>query len=248
MKNFISTIIIAGVSLLAMVTSVYATPVSDALRKGVSSKAFEVDISSCGLTVNQVNTEYTNFICSDSMAWVLGSSTKYEVSGDKVEKILLSYRYDVADAQEKQKEINSVVNTVVSGAKNCKTDYDKAKFVYDYLIDNFKYDKTLKNQTTYDLYTKKTGTCKAFALAYKEILTKLNVQCDVVISRAISHEWNVVKIGDVWYNVDVSGASILGADRDNFFLKSEMFYSLLGYDGGVIMNGATVVKTKNYGE
>lgn len=246
MKNFISAIIITGISLLTMVVGVYASPTSDALRKGVSSKASEVDVSSYGLTISQINTEYTDFICSESSAWILGNSTKYEVSGDKVEKILLSYRYDSTDIAKKQKEINVVVNDIVSKAKNCKTEYDKAKFVYDYLIDNFKYDTTLKNQTTYDFYTKKSGTCRAFALAYKDILTKLNVSCDVVISRAISHEWNVVKIGNVWYNVDVSGASILNANRENFFLKSEMFYNLLGYEGGTIVNGVTVSKTDNY--
>ena len=78
------------------------------------------------------------------------------------------------------------------------------------------------------IYTKKSGTCKTFALAYKEILTKLNVSCDVVVSKAMAHEWNVVKMGNAWYNIDVSGANILSGNRDDFFLKSEMFYNILG--------------------
>ena len=229
MKNFISAIIITGVGLVTMATGVYASPVSDALRNGVNNKATEVDVSSCGLTVNQANTEYTDFVCSDDKAWMLQNVAKYEVSGDKVVKVILDYKYDI-----------------VSSAKSCKTDYDKAKFVYDYLIDNFKYDNTLSNQTTYDLYTKKSGTCKTFALAYKEILTKLNVSCDVVVSKAMAHEWNVVKMGNAWYNIDVSGANILSGNRDDFFLKSEMFYNILGYNGGTIINGITVSKTDNY--
>ena len=34
--------------------------------------------------------------------------------------------------------------------------------------------------------------------------------------------------------------------RDDFFLKSEMFYNILGYNGGTIINGITVSKTDNY--
>ena len=246
MKNFISAIIITGVGLVTMATGVYASPVSDALRNGVNNKATEVDVSSCGLTVNQANTEYTDFVCSDDKAWMLQNVAKYEVSGDKVVKVILDYKYDKSEIANKQKEIDSVVNSIVSSAKSCKTDYDKAKFVYDYLVDNFKYDNTLSNQTTYDLYTKKSGTCKTFALAYKEILTKLNVSCDVVVSKAMAHEWNVVKMGNAWYNIDVSGANILSGNRDDFFLKSEMFYNILGYNGGTIINGITVSKTDNY--
>ena len=55
MKNFISAIIITGVGLVAMATGVYASPVSDALRNGVNNKATGVDVSSCGLTVNQAS-------------------------------------------------------------------------------------------------------------------------------------------------------------------------------------------------
>ena len=69
--------------------SVYASPVSDALRNGVNNKATGVDVSSCGLTVNQANTEYTDFVCSDDKAWMLQNVAKYEVSGDKVVKVIL---------------------------------------------------------------------------------------------------------------------------------------------------------------
>lgn len=86
MKNFISAIIITGVGLVTMATGVYASPVSDALRNGVNNKATEVDVSSCGLTVNQANTEYTDFVCSDDKAWMLQNVAKYEVSGDKSRK------------------------------------------------------------------------------------------------------------------------------------------------------------------
>lgn len=103
MKNFISAIIITGVGLVTMATGVYASPVSDALRNGVNNKATEVDVSSCGLTVNQANTEYTDFVCSDDKAWMLQNVAKYEVSGDKVVKVILDYKYDKSEIANKQK-------------------------------------------------------------------------------------------------------------------------------------------------
>lgn len=246
MKRFISTIIIIGIGLANITTGVYASPVSNSIKSSVVGNSKEVDVSSLGLTVDEMNAEYTNFVSSDDKAWRVENVAKYEVSGDKVVKVLLNYKYNTADIAKMQKEIDNAVNTVISAAKECKTNFDKAKFAYDYLIDNFKYDDTLTNQTTYDFFTKKSGTCRTFALAYKEILTKLNVPCDIVVSKAMAHEWNIVKLDNIWYNVDVSGANKLAGNRDDFFLKSEMFYNILGYNGGDIINGATISQTENY--
>ena len=74
------------------------------------------------------------------------------------------------------------------------------------------------------LYEGGTGVCRAFAIAYKNILTKLNIPCDVVISKSMKHEWNMVQINGKWYNVDCSGADLLNSDRDCFFLKSDLFF------------------------
>lgn len=66
------------------------------------------------LTVNQANTEYTDFVCSDDKAWMLQNVAKYEVSGDKVVKVILDYKYDKSEIANKQKEIDSVVKAIVS--------------------------------------------------------------------------------------------------------------------------------------
>ena len=67
----------------------------------------------------------------------------------------------------------------------------------------------------------------------KNILTKLNIPCDVVISKSMKHEWNIVQINGKWYNVDCSGADLLNSDRDCFFLKSDLFFRFLGYYNGI---------------
>ena len=79
------------------------------------------------------------------------------------------------------------------------------------------------------LYESGTGVCRAFAIAYKNILTKLNIPCDVVISKSMKHEWNIVQINGKWYNVDCSGADLLNSDRDCLFFRFLGYYNGISY-------------------
>lgn len=245
-KLFFGLVLALGLS--AMTVTASAGQMVDILNKCAASGASEADVSQLGLTKAQADEEFTYFMSVSDKSWAVDKTVKYAVSGDKVAKVMLTYKYDKSTQAAKQAMINKAENDIAEQAKKYTSDYEKAKFVYDYLIDNYDYDLNMNSKTVVDLYESKVGVCRSYAIAYKDILTRLGIQCDVVVSIPMCHEWNVVKIDGGWYYADVSGADLLGSDRESFFLKSQTFFNIFGYNGGKIMNNAQVVKDKNYGE
>ena len=232
MKKFCAVII----TIITAITNCcvgFASPFGDKLENGISTYAKQIDMSKYKYSQEEAQNEFTYLVSRSENAWYVKHSAKFKMNGNKVDKIIVEYKYNPQQIKEKREFIDNVVEPIVEQAQEYKTDYEKAKFVYDYLIDNYDYDWTLKNSDDLMLYESGTGVCRAFAIAYKNILTKLNIPCDVVISKSMKHEWNIVQINGKWYNVDCSGADLLNSDRDCFFLKSDLFFTFLGYYNGI---------------
>ena len=232
MKKF-CVVIITIITAITNCCVGFASPFGDKLENGISTYAKQIDMSKYKYSQEEAQNEFTYLVSRSENAWYVKHSAKFKMNGNKVDKILVEYKYNPQQIKEKREFIDSVVDPIVEQAQEYKTDYEKAKVVYDYLIDNYDYDWTLKNSDDLMLYEGGTGVCRAFAIAYKNILTKLNIPCDVVISKSMKHEWNMVQINGKWYNVDCSGEDLLNSDRDCFFLKSDLFFTFLGYYNGI---------------
>lgn len=112
---------------------------------------------------------------------------------------------EVVDKMEK------IISEII---KDGMTDYEKELAIHDYLVRNNKYDidnyenETLPDEsfTPYGLLVKGTGVCQAYADAMKLLLNKVGVECEVVFgtSRDERHAWNIVKLDDEYYMIDVT--------------------------------------------
>ena len=186
----------------------FASQFGDKLENGISTCTKQIDVSKYNYSQTEAQNEFTYLVSRSENAWYVNHLAKFKMNGNKVGKIIVEYKYNPQQIKEKREFIDNVVDPIVEQAQQYATDYEKAKFVYDYLIDNYDYDWDLKNSDDLMLYENGTGVCRAFAIAYKNILTKLNIPCDVVISKPMQHEWNIIKIDGKWYNVDCSLASM----------------------------------------
>ncbi|PYG88234.1 transglutaminase/protease-like cytokinesis protein 3 [Ruminiclostridium sufflavum DSM 19573] len=123
---------------------------------------------------------------------------------------LASDRLSSEDIEVKDK-MEEIVSEVIADEM---TDYEKELAIHDYLVANYKYDyenyksDTLPDEsyTPYGLLIKGTGVCQAYAEAMKLLLNRVGVECEVVIgkSREEAHGWNIVKLDDEYYMVDVT--------------------------------------------
>jgi hypothetical protein len=112
------------------------------------------------------------------------------------------------------------------------TEYEKVKAIHDYIIKRTSYDQTLKKHSAYNALINKSSVCEGYALAAYRMFTDAGIECRIVTGNAGggSHAWNIVKVNDRWYNIDLTwddpitntGEQVL---RYNYFLKNATDFS-----------------------
>lgn len=125
----------------------------------------------------------------------------------------INFTYHTTAAQEAA--MNTEVPKVLSSLDlNGKSDYQKYKAIYKYITDNISYDHANLNDQSYMLkYTayaaliNKTAVCQGYSSLLYRMLLESNIDCRVITGYAYDnpdygHAWNIVKIGDLYYNVD----------------------------------------------
>lgn len=109
-----------------------------------------------------------------------------------------------ANAENSNSKLEYAIEQATSVTDESMTDIEKALAVHDYIILNCSFDTTYSKRSIYDCLVKRSAVCVGYALAYKEIMNRLNIECEVIISREMNHAWNYIKIDGDWYHVDVT--------------------------------------------
>ena len=109
------------------------------------------------------------------------------------------------DANQLQ-QVNAKVNEIIAetGVKNMNNAYDIAKTLHDYVVKVTNYDYSLSKYTAYNALFDKKTVCQGYSLLYYKLLTEAGVSSKIILGTAEGgyHSWVIVKIGDLYYNVD----------------------------------------------
>ncbi|MDY3014769.1 MAG: transglutaminase domain-containing protein [Evtepia sp.] len=113
----------------------------------------------------------------------------------------------------KQKEILSMASDVLSSLlKDGMSDYEKEKAVYDWMTANLRYDSGALQvipdtqedaDNPYGALKYHNAVCVGYATTFRLFMQMMNIECMVVHNTEEYHTWNLVKLGDDWYHVDV---------------------------------------------
>jgi hypothetical protein len=110
---------------------------------------------------------------------------------------------------------NAIIEKTKELTKELKSDEDKAKSIYNYIINNVKYDlKKQKTVTTgyvpniQEVMNSKSGICYDFAAVYAGMLRSVGIPTKLVMGTSKNvkgyHAWNEVFINQKWVIVDTS--------------------------------------------
>ena len=110
------------------------------------------------------------------------------------------------------------------------TEYTKVYKIYNYICDNVDYDYTSSGtlkHTAYAAMCNKTAVCQGYALLFYRMCKEagLSVRYITGTGNGGAHAWNIVKIGDYYYNLDVTWDGQDSTTRSNYFLKSEVDFT-----------------------
>ena len=152
-------------------------------------------------------------------------SFKYDTKGRCLE-IVLSFN-SLEDNYVYNKELFDYnVDLIVEKANLYNSDLLKEKYVHDTLVDMLNYNNSSNNnQTAYSAIVNHSSVCAGYSKAFQYIMQKLDIPCYYVTGESSGdHAWNIVKIGNYYYNVDLTWDNT-GTNRYLYFNKNDYDFS-----------------------
>lgn len=148
--------------------------------------------------------------CNPELFFVTGFRLMY---GPVTAAVYPNYSYDESSFRRilnSCRKKRSQLIARIQGADN----YTRALQAHDFLARNVSYisgnDKDL--YTIVGPFTKKQGVCEGYAKAFKYLLDKMSIPCQIVygygrdprVGGEESHAWNLIQLDDNWIHVDVT--------------------------------------------
>ena len=116
----------------------------------------------------------------------------------------LRVNFNISVSDDKYPSVDSIVRSAVAEC-NSKTDgseYAKALWLHDWLLDQLEYDKTLKWSSAESALTRELGTCQSYESAYAKLLTAAGIENSETRDTYDGHTWNAMKLDGQWYQTD----------------------------------------------
>lgn len=207
-----------------------------------------VNLKGLGVTKDNIRDLYHKFVSEHPGYFYITASCRYTYSMNSGEIINVYPKYITATAdnygEEPQEEIarqNEIIYAMkekfdagTSQLMSCITpemsDVDKLLALHDALACHTSYSKDPKGEFESSIYTaygaivEKGGVCQSYSLAYQYLVNLAGIDSICTVTNDY-HGWNMVKLNDQWYHIDVTfddpTNDIYGRVNHNYFLISD---------------------------
>lgn len=134
-----------------------------------------------------------------------GYSYGYYSEGVAV-SLTLSFNETIDNIVMSKQKFENAISLIVEGAKACSNDAEKEKYVHDYLLKHVEYNEDAAiHQSAYSALVNHESVCAGYARAFQIVLRELGIPAYYCTGYTDgNHAWNIVKLDDEYYNVDVS--------------------------------------------
>ncbi|MBR5421780.1 MAG: hypothetical protein IK115_11570 [Lachnospiraceae bacterium] len=140
------------------------------------------------------------------------------------------YTYSADDCRLKQPLIDGYVSRCLSGIPFNADDYEKVKYIYEYIIRSTDYQiGAADNQNILSVFLNGQSVCQGYAKALQYLLYEVDVPCTMVVGMVNGgegHAWDLVCVEGAYYFVDptwgdtgylaASGAAVNFHDEVNY--------------------------------
>ncbi|MCR4643804.1 MAG: hypothetical protein K5695_00140 [Oscillospiraceae bacterium] len=221
-------------------TEEQSTSVAKAIYQALEQHAAYINIRDLRIDSTMVNMYSIHKIYNTIVnGWEVGilakrEDTTYSMASDYIEAIKLFYQVDDDEYDATYASVISELDTICAGIDPAWSDPEKALYLHEYLAVHYDYDREHMNDTTseeailshtaYGMLKSGKAVCEGYTWLYNTLLRRVGIESINVTSSELCHTWNLVKIGDAWYHVDVTwddyNDSHPGMVRHNSFLKN----------------------------
>ena len=173
---------------------------------------------------------YTSECASNDYTFTMTATGTYNFRFYVMDKAANLYylrlNFNISVSDDKYPSVDSIVRSAVAEC-NSKTDgseYAKALWLHDWLLDQLEYDKTLKWSSAESALTRGLGTCQSYESAYAKLLTAAGIENSETRDTYDGHTWNAMKLDGKWYQVDCTWDDT----KDNYynFDQTHLYFGL----------------------
>ena len=133
--------------------------------------------------------------------------------------------YSVFSANEKinaEQKLKEKVLEIISKIPPKATEYEKELFLHDYIVNNCEYNKSANSHkifTCYGCLVEQKAVCSGYSKAMQLLMNTIGINCITIAgsSKNEPHMWNIVKINDKCYHLDVTWDGVGGLNQYNYF-------------------------------
>ena len=208
-------------------------PSYDAVLQGYKNLDKEIILKN--VTISDVNDIHAAIKMDHPELYYLEDSFDYVTDKNEYESkatylfLKPSYSMIKSEIESRDKEIKQVTEKIINTAKKKKSDYEKVKYVYDYLIDHTSYDEKAKeNQNILSTFLEHKTVCAGYAKGMQYLLNQIGVPCTYITGftrpdkRDVSHAWNMVKMDGNYYYMDVTNGDMLNNTKESRYMYFAM--------------------------
>ena len=219
----------------------------DILKTNMEIGVENIDISKAGYTNEDELNGFIEETLNIEIFWrEITGDVKYTVYDltDIVTHVRFEYIQPtyLASAEQSRKTVITSVQQGIEHALNSSlsegmSDLEKVTALHDYLVRECDYyqgdlnalengDNVFKAE---GVFIDRAPVCQGYSVAYSQLLLQCGIESCIVGSDTMNHAWNMVKLEDKWYHVDVTwddpiftGSGVnQGYIRYDYFLKSD---------------------------
>lgn len=166
-------------------------------------------------------------VCNDhpELFWM---ETEYSCKyvDNRCVEISLRYYWSKDELEKVKEQFDKAADKLIQGARELNTDAEREKYVHDMLMQTVDYHAgTAMNQSAYSALVNGRSVCAGYARAFQYVLMELGIPCYYCTGYSGGdHAWNIVKLDDGYYNVDVTWDDTQPSTCD-YFNKTDKDYA-----------------------
>lgn len=148
-----------------------------------------------------------------NLFWVEGYTYTRYTKGDRLVGLDFSPNYTMTEEEMKvkQRQVDGVVSEWLAGSTELYSDYEKARYVFETLIEKVDYVEGARDsQNILSVFLNRQTVCQGYASATQYLLRQLGIPSTIVTGVAVDgansgpHAWNLVKLDGAYYYMDTT--------------------------------------------
>ena len=182
---------------------VYDTVVYTIMNREANVQIATTDLETMELAYQAVRYDYCEFFWVEKLNYVTYTRDN-EITAIEISPV---YTMSETEQEQTQRQIDQEVERMLAGAPADGSDFDRALYVYETLINDVDYVlDSENNQNIISAFINHETICQGYAYATQYLLERLGIPCTTVTgdARGENHAWNLVQMDGEYYYIDTT--------------------------------------------